>query len=86
MATGCSKADRNRRSASNTAYKAGKRQDVNAARKLKRHQKKCLTKVLNVPRGTARAARRAACMAGHRGGTDDFKLSWAAFRKMEARV
>ena len=55
---GCDKADRNRKSAGNVAYKAGKRDQVNAARKQARHGKKNAAKKLNVPRGTNRAIRR----------------------------
>ena len=43
---------------STAKYKLTKRSEINAKRKQAQHAKKCLTKVHNVPRGTARKMRR----------------------------
>lgn len=58
MASGCRKADRHRKSAQNAAYKSGNRRKVNSDKKVARHKKQCVGKVLAVPRGTARSKRR----------------------------
>ncbi|CAB4217325.1 hypothetical protein UFOVP1590_39 [uncultured Caudovirales phage] len=56
---GCDKADRNRKSAHNVAYKASNKLAINKARKLKKHLKNCANKVLKVIKGSARAIKRA---------------------------
>lgn len=61
MANGTKKYDRKRKSAANLRYKAEGRLEKNRARRRARHQRRKAEqacKVLNVPRGTARAARR----------------------------
>lgn len=63
---GCAKADRNRKSAANTAYKASNRREVNKKRKQARAAKFAAKKAAqwsaqplkNPRRGTARALRR----------------------------
>jgi hypothetical protein len=86
MGAGCTKADRNRKSAANTAYKAGKRDDVNAKRRQKKHAAQCVGKMLNVPRGTARKARRDACKRANGATSEGFAKVWAIWRKQEARA
>lgn len=85
MGTGCAKADRNRKSACNTAYKAGKRADINAKRKQKRHAAACAGKLLVVPRGTKRRERRKACETMN-SLPENFPQVWAIWRKQEARM
>lgn len=82
MASGCAKADRNRRSPNNAAYKAGNRQAVNAKRKQARHAR-TKGKLLAVPRGSARKDRRIACLTSNGELTPEI---WHIYRRMELRA
>lgn len=58
--SGCTKADRNRKSASNIAYKNANRAEVNRQKRIASAKAQSVPKNMKVPRGTARALRRAA--------------------------
>lgn len=61
MSGSCAKADRNRKSASNTAYKAGNRHDIHRTKRMEAQSKfkaRKHTETIKTPKGTARAKRR----------------------------
>ena len=73
MSKGCTKADRNRNSAANAAYKSGNRQSVNRDKRIKRNDKqmekaaKKWATTKRVARGTARHKRRKALQLAYVG-------------------